>query len=272
MSSKVKLYPGTYKNYSDEIYMAIRNETFGEDIGQNSWLTADEYRGFFSILRLTKDARVLEIASGSGGPALFMVKETGCHLTGLEYDTNGVDNSLKLAEANGLSAQTVFKHGDASEPLPFEDNSFDALFTIDAINHLKNRQSVLKEFYRVLKPCGKLLYTDPIVVSGILTNEEIAVRSSIGYFLFTPMGENERLLENAGFTEILSRDVTENMSMISQKWFDAREKRKVELLTIEDEENYCGLQKFFRMVYTLASEKRLSRIMFEAEKRTDTGK
>lgn len=266
MTSKVKLYPGTYKNYSEDIYKAIRNETFGEDIGQNSWLTADEYREMFSLLGLTNKSSVLEIASGSGGPALFMVKETACHLTGLEYDKNGVDNSLKLAEANGITGQTKFMHGDASEPLPFEDNSFDAVFTIDAINHLKNRDRVVKEFYRVLKPEGRLLYTDPIVVTGILTNEEIAVRSSIGYFLFTPLGENEQLLERAGFTEIRSRDVTENMSMVSQKWFNAREKRKDELLTIEEENNYSGLQKFFKMVHTLSSEKRLSRIMFSARK------
>ncbi len=266
MTSKVKLYPGTYKNYSEDIYKAIRNETFGEDIGQNSWLTADEYLEMFSLLGITGRSEVLEIASGSGGPALFMVKETGCCLTGLEYDKNGVDNSLKLAEANGLTVQTKFLHCDASEPLPFEDNSFDAVFNIDAINHLKNRDRVVKEFYRVLKAGGRLLYTDPIVVTGILTNEEIAVRSSIGYFLFTPLGDNERLLERAGFTEIRSRDVTENMSMVSQKWFNAREKRKDELRTIEDEDNFNGLQKFFKMVYTLSSEKRLSRIMFTAVK------
>jgi len=266
MTSKVKLYPGTYKNYSDEIYQAIRQETFGEDIGQNSWLTADEFREMFSLLGLTAASNVLEIASGSGGPAVYMVKQTGCNLTGLEFNMNGVENSRKLAKESGLENKMDFIQGDASEPLPFDNDSFDAVFTIDAINHLKNRDKVLSEFYRVLKPGGKLLYTDPIVVTGILTNEEIAVRSSIGYFLFTPLNENERLLEGAGFTNILSRNVTKNMSVISQKWFNARENRKDELLKIEEEENYNGLQKFFRMVHTLSHEKRLSRIMYTATK------
>jgi len=267
MTSKVKLYTGTYKNYSDEIYQAIRKEAFGEDIGQNSWLTADEFREMFSLLGLTAGSNVLEIASGSGGPAAFMVNETGCNLTGLEFNQNGVDNSIKLANESGLEDKMQFIQGDASEPLPFEDNSFDAVFTIDAINHLKNRDKVLKEFYRVLKPGGKLLYTDPIVVTAILTNEEIAVRSSIGYFLFTPLGENERLLEAAGFTGIISKDVTANMESVSLKWFNAREKRKDDLLRIEEEENYNGLQKFFRMVHTLSHEKRLSRIMFSGVKK-----
>jgi SAM-dependent methyltransferase len=266
MKQKVKLYSGTYKNYSEEIYQAIRLETFDEDLGQNSWLTADEFREMFSMLGLTGSSKVLEVASGSGGPAVYMVKQTGSSLTGLEYDRNGVDNSLKLANESGFEDKTHFMQGDASEPLPFEDGSFDAVITIDAINHLKNRDKVLKEFYRVLKPGGKLLYTDPIVVSGILSNEEIATRSSIGYFLFTPLGENERLLAAAGFTNILFRDVTENMSAISLKWFNAREKRKDDLLKIEEEENYNGLQKFFQMVHTLSQERRLSRIMYTAIK------
>jgi hypothetical protein len=43
---------------------------------------------------------------------------------------------------------------------------------------------------RVLRRGGLLLFTDPIIVSGILANDEIAIRSAIGCFLFTPEGMN----------------------------------------------------------------------------------
>jgi SAM-dependent methyltransferase len=62
------------------------------------------------------------------------------------------------------------------------------------MSHLPGRLQILKEWYRVLHPGGRLLYTDPIIVTGLLSYEEIAIRSSIGYFLFTPPGEDERLL------------------------------------------------------------------------------
>jgi SAM-dependent methyltransferase len=266
MKQKVKLYSGTYKNYSEEVYKEIRLNTYGEDIGQNSWLYADEYRKMFTILKLSSGKKVLEIATGSGGPALFMVKETGCFLTGLELNENGVTNSVKLVKENGLSKQMNFLQGDASEPLPFEDETFDAVISIDSINHFKNRNNVIKEFKRVLKPGGILLYTDPIVITGIISNEEIAERSSIGFFLFVPSGENERLLNAVGFKEIRTEDVTDNMASVSLKWYNSREKRKEDLLKIEEENNYNGLQSFFKMVYTLASERRLSRIMFTAVK------
>ena len=106
-----------------------------------------------------------------------MVKEIGCQLTGLEINENGVSTAQKLAEEHDLGKKMEFIQGDASHPLPFPDGSFDALIIIDAINHLKDRGKALEEFRRVLKTSGQFAYTDPIVMTGILTNEEIAVRS-----------------------------------------------------------------------------------------------
>jgi len=266
MKPKAELFSVTYSNYSDDLYKEIRKETYGEDIGQNSWLTADEYRAFFSIFKLSPDKKVLEIATGSGGPAVFMVKETGCKLTGIDINEEGVKNAKKLAAENYLNEQLEFFYGDASEPLPFPDRSFDAVISIDSINHFKDRKKVLEEFKRVLKAGGQLLYTDPIVITGILTNEEIAVRSSIGFFLFVPVGENERLLNDAGFKEICSQDLTEAIASVSIKWFNAREQRSEKLKLIEGKDNFISLQSFFKMVNILSSEKRLSRIMFTAFK------
>jgi len=264
--SNADLFYGTYKNYAEEVYKNIRKGTFGEDIGQNSWLTADEYRNIFPILDLSPHKKVLEIASGSGGPAVFMAKETGCHLTGIDINENGVENAKKLAEENGLSEKMSFLLGDASEDLPFPGESFDVVISIDSMNHLKNRAKVLNEFRRVLKKGGRLLFTDAVVITGILTNEEIAVRSSLGFFLFSPAGENERLLEKAGFRDIQTKDVTESIANISSRWYDARQKRKGELLQFEDAKNFKGLQLFFEVVHILSSERRLSRFMYTAIK------
>jgi SAM-dependent methyltransferase len=266
MKAKAELFTVTYKNYDENVYKEIRKETYGEDFGQNSWLTADEYRDFISQLNLTSESIVLEIASGSGGPAIFMTNETGCKITGIEINEEGVNTARKLAAENMLDDRLQFIQGDGAHSLPFPDNSVDALVCIDSMNHLKDRANVLKEFYRVLKPGGRLLYTDPIVITGIVTNEEIALRSSIGFFLFVPADENERLISEAGFKNIQSRNVTENMATVSRKWRDAREKRKKELLKIEEENNFNGLQAFFNTVYLVSSENRLSRIMFRALK------
>ncbi len=50
MSDYVDLFDRTYSNFAATIIEQVRRETFGEDIGQNSWLTADEYLRFFKWL------------------------------------------------------------------------------------------------------------------------------------------------------------------------------------------------------------------------------
>jgi SAM-dependent methyltransferase len=155
---------------------------------------------------------------------------------------------------------------DAGQRLPFADQSFDAVFCNDSINHLPFRLEVLRDWHRVLRPRGRLLFTDPIVVTGQLTNEEIRARSSIGFFLFTPIGSNERFLTDSGFVVRDVQDVTEGVASVSGKWRQAREERHDALVQLEGEQAFGDLQRFLQVVYTLASERRLSRYMYLASK------
>jgi hypothetical protein len=54
MSGQVDLYSSTYGNFKEQVLAEVRRETYGEDIGQNSWITTDEYDTFFSWLGLSK--------------------------------------------------------------------------------------------------------------------------------------------------------------------------------------------------------------------------
>ncbi|MBA3712610.1 MAG: methyltransferase domain-containing protein [Pyrinomonadaceae bacterium] len=268
MSDYVDLFDSAYGNFAATVLEQVRRETFGEDIGQNSWLTADEYLRFFKWLELKSSSNVLEVACGSGGPALFMARTIGCHILGIDNNENGIATASKIAQEQGLDSQVRFQLADASQPLPFEDELFDSIVCIDAINHFPNRSRVLAEWHRVLKPDGRILFTDPIVVTGLLSNEEIAVRSSIGFFLFAPVGADEKLLKEAGFELIRCEDVTENKVEVSRRWHDARAKWRDDLLKIEGEKTFEGLQQFLSVVSTLSSERRLSRFVFVAHRAT----
>ena len=97
------------------------------------------------------------------------------------------------------------------------------------------------------------------MVTGSLSNLEIAERSSIGFFLFTPQGLNEMFLNETGFRVIAAVDVTEAVSATSKRWRDAREKHRSVILELEGETRFDQLQRFLDTVHTLASERRLSR-------------
>lgn len=259
-------YDAHYKHFASTVVAEVRREAFGEDIGQNSWLTVDEYRQFLGWLNLNPQAHVLDVASGSGGPALFMAQSTGCRVTGIDVNENGVANANRLAQERGLDGRVRFQQGDAGKPLAFADGTFDAIVCIDSINHLPDRPRVLAEWRRLLRPGGHLLFTDPITVTGILTSEEIAIRSSIGFFLYTPQGADARLLESAGFTLLRHEDVTENVAAVAKRWYDARQRRRDAVIRIEGSETFEGQQRFFMVAHTLAAECRLSRFVFLTRK------
>jgi SAM-dependent methyltransferase len=266
MSDSVNFFNTTYDNFRSTISADIRRETVGEDIGQNGWLTADEYRRCFTWLELGPASHVLEIASGSGGPALFMAQATGCHITALDHNESAIATAQRMAQEQGLESRVSFLHADANLPLAFADNSFDAVVCIDAIHHLPDRLKVLKDWYRVLKPGGRILYTDPIIITGLLSNEEIAIRSSIGLFLYAPPDEDAQLIRTAGFELVLQEDATENIAQISGRWYNARAKRQDALLQIEGESTYQGTQQFLSVAHKISTERRLSRFLFVGRK------
>jgi ubiquinone/menaquinone biosynthesis C-methylase UbiE len=161
MSAHIDLFYNTYANFGEQVLASVRAETYGEDIGQNSWVTADEYRRFIEWLLLSPDSHVLEVASGSGGPALYLAGQTGCRVTGVDVNPNGVATAKQAARRHTAGSRTTFEVADATALLPFVDHQFDALLCIDSMNHFPNRLETLREWRRVLKPGGRAVFTDP---------------------------------------------------------------------------------------------------------------
>jgi SAM-dependent methyltransferase len=266
MKNPVDLYDSHYGKAEADIYRAVRIETFGEDFGQMSWITAQECDEFCRWLGLRAGQSVLEVACGSGGTAVRIAEQFRVRVVGVDVNESAVLAATTRAQERSLQDRVEFQIADANDALPFPDESFDALFCNDAINHLRDRTRALSDWHRVLRPGGRCLYTDPIVITGCLSNAEIEARSSIGFFLFTPIGFNEAFIRAAGFQPVLTADVTANVSRTSQRWHRARSERREALRELEGETRFEELQRFLMTVHTLASEGRLSRFAFMCEK------
>lgn len=266
MRGHVDLFYNTYANFSAQVLARVREATFGEDIGQNSWVTAEEYDRFIAWLLLSPDSHVIEVASGSGGPAMYLAGKSGCRVTGVDVNPNGVATAIEGARRHSSGGRMKFEVADANSPLPFADNRFDALLCIDSMNHFPNRLETLREWHRVLKPGGRAVFTDPVVITGPVTNAELADRSSIGLFVFMPRFLNEELIADAGFRLLHQQDVTENAAQISRRWGEARQRFREDLVRIEGRERFDGVQKFLAAVHRLTQQRRLSRIAYLVEK------
>ena len=118
MTERVDLFTNIYQHFNDEVVNSVRKDTFGTDIGQNSWLTVDEYERMLPWLNLTADSHVLEVASGSGGPAHYLARTTGCRVTGIDANESGVATASQMVSQmtkNSAEAERVcFKVADAN--------------------------------------------------------------------------------------------------------------------------------------------------------------
>jgi len=266
VSQKVDLYDTAYGNYQSHLYQQVRVETYGEDLGQTSWVTTEESSEIPRLLEMKVDSSVLELGCGSGEYALHLAEKVGCHLIGLDINAFGVRNANQLALARGLTSSARFEQCDISNNLPFDDNAFDAVFSNDVLCHIPGRDRVLGEMFRILKPGGRMLFSDALVIGGMVSHEEIATRSSIGFYVYSPPGENERLIARAGFRQIRVTDTTKSAEQIAKRWRGAREGRTQELVAIEGIVNFEGLQRFLSCVHILTSEKRLLRYLYFANK------
>jgi SAM-dependent methyltransferase len=197
---------------------------------------------------------------------LHLAETAGHEVVGLDKHGDGIAAAERQAAERGLSTRARFQRADATQELPFPGETFDALTCIDAVNHLAGRPHVFAEWRRVVRRGGRVLFTDPVVVTGLVTYEELATRASIGYFLFTPPSENERLLRDAGLEVVSVRDVTDDTAELARRWHDARAARRDALTEVEGADQFDAQQRFLNTASTLARERRLSRFLYVADR------
>lgn len=261
-----EFYDTHYRNIATDVHAQIRQAIYGDHFGQTGAQTADEQDRIIRWLDLGPTSRVLDIACGAGGPSLRMARLTGCSVVGIDIQEQGITTATEAAQREGLAARARFERHDANEPLPFPDASFDAVVCIDAINHLADRPAVLREWARVLKPGGRLAFTDPITVTGPLSKEEIATRSSIGPYLFVPPGYDAHVIEGAGLDLLVQEDSTATAAALAARWVAARTEREDALRRLDGDEVFEAQQAHLAVAERLSRERRLSRFIFVAAK------
>ena len=112
-----------------------------------------------TLLQLTAQSRVLDIASGNGTSALFLAERFGCEVVGIDYSKQNVDQANTLAESKGLGSRVRFRQGDA-ERLALDDASFDAVICECAFCTFPNKVSAAREFARILQRNGRVGLSD----------------------------------------------------------------------------------------------------------------
>lgn len=261
-------YAAQYGRFESKAAAEIRREVYGEDLGQQGWRSLDEQALIVDLIRERSPCEVLDIGCGSGGPSLALVQQANCRLTGIDVEASGVEHAQRQTLARGLSDMVTFETIDCNERLPFPNSVFDIVVCIDVVLHLRDRFAALADWSRLLRPKGRVIFSDAAVVTGPISIEELYARASQGDFTLVPPGVNERATTAAGL--ILSRceDRTQATAAVAGRWHDVRERRAFELQKEEGREWFQRRQRFLAMTAKLAATGRLSRFLYVAEQAT----
>ncbi len=106
-----------------------------------------------------RNMKVLDVGCGLGGSARMLADRFNCKVTGIDICEEYIRTALKLSKLVGLSDRTEFFHADALD-LPFENSSFDVVWTQHVQMNIEDKEKFYSEINRVLKDEGALVYYD----------------------------------------------------------------------------------------------------------------
>jgi SAM-dependent methyltransferase len=205
--SHLQRYDTGYREFDSPLMKRIRREAYGEDIGQHSWVRADDLRSDLGRLGISAASRLADLGCGPCGPLTAAAAWIGCAGTGVDVSGAALRSGRARAAALGVAGRLTFVLADLNARLPLRAGGFDAVMSLDVVLHLRDRAGFFAEAARLLRPSGRFLLADAGVATGTVSSEEAQRRGLYGTTFVSP-GENEALLQAAGFQLIDAVDRT----------------------------------------------------------------
>ncbi|KAL2117725.1 hypothetical protein VTJ04DRAFT_7385 [Mycothermus thermophilus] len=216
-----------YYNLATDLYEYGWGQSFHfcrYSIGESFYQAIARHEHYLAMkIGIQPGMKVLDVGCGVGGPAREIAKFTDCHITGLNNNDYQIERARRYAVREGLDGQLKFVKGDFMQ-MSFPDNSFDAVYAIEATVHAPKLEGVYGEIYRVLKPGGvfgvyEWLMTDKYDKNNV---EHRAIRLAIeegnGISNMVTVSEGLAAMKNVGFELLHHEDLSKRGDPIPWYW------------------------------------------------------
>ena len=138
---------------------------------------------------LGPDSYVLDVGAGYGGAARYLAKTYGCKVVALNLSEKENERDRQMNREQGLDHLIEVVDGNF-ESLPYDDATFDVVWSQDSFLHSGHRDKVIAEAARVLKSGGELIFTDPMqaddcpadVLQPVYDRIHLSSLGSIGFY------------------------------------------------------------------------------------------
>jgi sarcosine/dimethylglycine N-methyltransferase len=190
----------------EDLHVGLYDET--QDIRTASDATID--RMVAMVPGLSENTQILDIGAGYGGAMRRVVRATGCTATCLNLSEIQNDTNRSKIRAAHLGDKIDVVHA-AFEDIPLGNATQDVVWSQDAILHSDNREGVLAEVHRVLKPGGYFIFTDPQQADDVPEGALQAVYDRLQLNSLGSPGFYRRAGEAAGFEVLEQPDMTHQL-------------------------------------------------------------
>jgi SAM-dependent methyltransferase len=143
---------------------------FPEQFAHIGFLTVSEAQRLRGLLQIRSGQTLADLGCGTGGPGLWMARESGASLTGIDPSPAGLAAARERAAATGLAARARFQHG-TFEHANLADAAAGAVMSIDAFQYAPGKRAAFTELARIMRPgarAGIICFeVDPAAVEGL---------------------------------------------------------------------------------------------------------
>jgi ubiquinone/menaquinone biosynthesis C-methylase UbiE len=188
-----------------------------EDILQN--YDQDHYGGveandkLASLAGIDDDCHVLDVCCGMGGPSRYLAHNYGCRVTGIDFTESRVDGARRLAAITGLDDRVNFETANALD-MPFADRTFDVLISQEAFCHIPDKDQLMAQCARVLKPGGRIAFTDILRTDKTGEGTRARLQQEMAFQELGSMENYRHALKREGCEVVEIQDVSDEWRVI----------------------------------------------------------
>ena len=158
------------------------------------------------------ETRVLDLGAGYGGSMRYLAEHFGCRCVALNLSEVENERDRQMNAKAGLDDRIDVVDGDFTS-LPSDDGTFDLVWSQDAFLHSGDREQVCREAARVLKPGGRLVFTDPMQADDAPTDQLQPIYDRIHLDSLGSPGFYRRTLDALGLTEMACADHADQLPL-----------------------------------------------------------
>jgi len=144
----------TFRGFFRDVF----GDDYAEEVGHTGFLTKTDLRNLVTHLGLSKENSLVDLACGLGGPGLWVARETGTRLDGIDISSTAIEKARQRIAEFGLTGRAEFRVGDfAATGLP--SDHFDGAMSVDSLYLVPDQTGAVHETARLLRRGARFVFT-----------------------------------------------------------------------------------------------------------------